>query len=189
MNLAIVRARITRRGETMGLLMIDLDHFKAINDSLGHVAGDQILRDTAACISAAVRQEDRVYRYGGEEFLVLIESTDCEGAATAAERIRQAVRDLRLLHTGNPPHGRITVSIGIAVVGPDDLADDDNAWIGRSDAALYRAKELGRDRCEMEFTARPRIHALPDAAGPFTSRPVLPRPAPRGRPASGGHRG
>jgi diguanylate cyclase (GGDEF)-like protein len=188
-NLTILRARIARRGETLGLLMIDLDHFKAINDGLGHVAGDQILRDTAACISAAVRQEDSVYRYGGEEFLVLIEATDADGAETAAERIRQAVRDLRLLHTGNPPHGRITVSVGIATVGPDDLADDDDAWIGRSDAALYRAKALGRDRCQMESSVRPRIHALPDADGSFAPEPALPRHVPRRHRASGGRQG
>ena len=189
MNLANLRARIDRHGEKLGLLMIDLDRFKAINDSLGHVAGDEVLRDTAACISAAVRQEDGVYRYGGEEFLVLLESTDADGAETAADRIRQDVADLGLPHPGNPPYSLVIVSVGVATVGQADLADDDDAWIGRADAALYRAKELGRNRCEMEFSARPRLHVLPDAAGPGATRPAPRRPVPRGRPASGAHRG
>ena len=189
MSLANLRARIARHGERLGLLMIDLDRFKAINDSLGHVAGDEILRDTAACISLAVRQEDSVYRYGGEEFLVLLESPDAEGAETAAERIRQAVADLGLPHPGNPPYGLVTVSVGVAEVGEADLAYDDDAWINRADAALYLAKELGRNRCEMEFSGRPRLHVVPDAADFGATRPAPRRPMPRDRSASGRHLG
>jgi diguanylate cyclase (GGDEF)-like protein len=182
LDLSTHRARIARHGEVVSVLMIDLDRFKAVNDSLGHVAGDEVLRKTAACIAAAIRQEDGAYRYGGEEFLVLLDSTDPDDAAIAAERIRRSVADLGLQHPGNPPHGRVTVSVGVASIGPDDLADDDEAWVERADAALYLAKDRGRNRCEVDEISIPRLRSLPGYSVAGSGPPD--RLAPLARPAS-----
>jgi diguanylate cyclase (GGDEF)-like protein len=179
-DLAIVRSKMARHGEPVGLLMVDLDRFKAVNDSLGHVVGDGVIRKTADSIAAALRQEDRVYRYGGEEFLVLLDSTDEEGAAAAGERIRQAVEDLGVVHPGNPPHGFVTVSVGVATIGPEDLADDDDSWIARADAALYRAKGRGRNRCDAGLVPTPRLRVLAapaSGAGPASSGEPTAMPA------------
>lgn len=173
LDLSTHRARIARHGEVLSILMIDLDRFKAVNDSLGHVTGDEVLRKTAACIAAAIRQEDGAYRYGGEEFLVLLDSTGPEDAAIAAERIRRSVADLGLQHPGNPPYGRVTVSVGVACVVLDDLWEDDEAWVGRADAVLYLAKNRGRNRCEVDGISMPRLRTLPGAnRSPAPPRPV-----------------
>ena len=150
-DLRAIRGRITRHREVYGLLVLDLDRFKAINDSLGHVAGDRVLREVAGLLMNAVRADDSVYRYGGEEFVVLLEVTDPNEALMAAERIRQTVEEVHLPNPGNPPYDRVTLSVGVAAIGPDDLAADDDAWFGRADAALYRAKAGGRNRCESEI--------------------------------------
>ena len=148
-DLSVVRSRIERQGDRYEILMLDLDRFKAINDARGHVAGDGVLRAAADAISAALRPGDRAYRYGGEEFLVVVRLSERDDAMTAGERIRVNVEQLRLRNAGNPPHGVVTVSVGITTVGQADLADADEAWISRADAALYRAKEGGRNRCEV----------------------------------------
>jgi diguanylate cyclase (GGDEF)-like protein len=163
LDLSTHRARIARHGEVLSLLMIDLDRFKAVNDGIGHVAGDEVLRKTAACIAAAIRLEDGAYRYGGEEFLVLLDSTGPDDAAMAAERIRRSVADLELQHPGNSPYGRVTVSVGVASIVLDDLWEDDEAWVGRADAALYLAKNRGRNRCEVDGISMPRLRTLPGA--------------------------
>jgi diguanylate cyclase (GGDEF)-like protein len=147
-DLRIVRSRIDRQGERYGVLMLDLDRFKAINDSLGHVAGDGVLRAIADVVSAVLRPGDRAYRYGGEEFLVAIRLREPDDARVAGERIRRAVEQLHLSHPGNPPHGVVTISVGITTVGRQELAEDDDAWVARADAALYRAKAAGRNRGE-----------------------------------------
>lgn len=148
-DLRILRSRIDRQGERYGVLMLDLDRFKAINDSLGHVAGDGVLRAVAEVVSAVLRPGDQAYRYGGEEFLVAIRLRDPDDARVAGERIRRAAEQLHLSHPGNPPHGVLTISVGITTVGRQDLAEDDDAWVARADAALYRAKAAGRNRCEV----------------------------------------
>lgn len=146
LDLVVVRSRIARHHERYGLLMLDLDRFKIINDRLGHIAGDDVLRAVARRLAESVRPEDAVYRFGGEEFVVLIKVARTSNAVAAADRLRIAIEGLRLAHPGNEPFGCVTVSAGISVVGPDDLEADDDAWIARSDAALYRAKENGRNR-------------------------------------------
>jgi diguanylate cyclase (GGDEF)-like protein len=151
LDLGIVRARIARHHERYGVLMLDLDRFKAINDRFGHVEGDGVLRDIAVACVKALRPDDASYRYGGEEFVVLIRVTRPQQALVAAERIRRAVEELCLPHPGNPPYDRVTVSVGVAVIGREDLEADDDAWFARADAALYRAKDGGRNRCETEF--------------------------------------
>ncbi len=152
-DLRAVRGRITRHGERYGLLVLDLDRFKAVNDTLGHVAGDRALRAVADALLRAIRMEDGAYRYGGEEFVVVMEVAEPNEELLAAERIRRIVEDLDLPNPGNSPSGRITVSVGVARVGPDDLAAGDDAWFGRADAAMYRAKAGGRNRCELEVAA------------------------------------
>ncbi len=145
-DLRAVRGRIKRHAESYGLLVLDLDRFKAINDARGHVAGDGVLRAVADALFGAVRAEDGAYRYGGEEFVVVMEVGEPAEAYDAAERIRHIVEDLRLPNPGNPPYGCVTVSVGVACVGTEDLGADDDAWFSRADAALYRAKGAGRNR-------------------------------------------
>ena len=127
-----------RRSEPTCILLLDLDHFKRINDTHGHKAGDAALVRTAERIRGMVRQDDRIYRWGGEEFLVLAQDTTLEAASGLAERIRTAVGT-----TEDPLHGSISVSIGVAERVP---GEDKDAWFRRADLALYRAKKLGRDR-------------------------------------------
>jgi diguanylate cyclase (GGDEF)-like protein len=91
------------------------------------------------------RAEDEVYRFGGEEFLVLLHATDEAEARTAAERIRAAVEDLAIVHPANLPSGVVTTSIGVVLIRPVDLDASDDDWFARADAALYRAKDGGRN--------------------------------------------
>jgi diguanylate cyclase (GGDEF)-like protein len=148
-DLRTVRSRIERQSECYGLLMLDLDQFKVINDSLGHVAGDGVLRTIADAVSDVLRPGDTAYRYGGEEFVVIVRLGKPGDGKVAGERIRAAVEGLGQSHPGNPPHGVVTVSVGIVSVGRADLAADDDAWVSRADAALYEAKAGGRNRCEV----------------------------------------
>jgi diguanylate cyclase (GGDEF)-like protein len=148
-DLAIVRSRIERLGQGYGLLMLDLDRFKAINDSRGHLAGDDVLRATAIAIAGTLRPGDTAYRYGGEEFVVLLALKAERDALVAAERIRKAVAALDIPNAGNEPSGRMTISAGVAVITSAENAADDDAWLARADAALYRAKAAGRNRCEV----------------------------------------
>jgi diguanylate cyclase (GGDEF)-like protein len=124
-------------GLSHALLLCDLDHFKRINDQLGHAAGDAVLQDVAYTMRAALRAGDSIYRVGGEEILVVLPSADKEDAIEIAERLRVAVRDRR------PVGVTVTVSIGVAV-SPPGLVDTDDL-VGRADLALYAAKASGRD--------------------------------------------
>lgn len=150
-DLRAIRARIARHRESYGFLVLDLDRFKAINDELGHVVGDDVLRTIAGSLKDAMRADDSTYRYGGEEFVVLMQVREPHDALVAAERVRRIIEGLDIPHPGNPPHDRATLSVGVAVIGPDDLAADDDAWFARADVALFRAKEYGRNRCEIEI--------------------------------------
>jgi diguanylate cyclase (GGDEF)-like protein len=125
----------------VAFLMIDIDHFKAFNDHHGHQRGDDLLRLVGAAISAAVRDGDVVYRYGGEEFSVLLPGTDAPTAAAVGERVRTSV--LTATASSVQP---VTVSVGVAAqVAPVHPAD----LVARADAALYRAKQTGRDRVSL----------------------------------------
>jgi diguanylate cyclase (GGDEF)-like protein/PAS domain S-box-containing protein len=136
------RARQEKR--SLGLLMIDVDWFKSFNDRYGHPAGDECLKRIAEAIRNAVcRSGDVAARYGGEEFAVLLPDTDESGAATIAERIRQAVLSLAIEHGGSPK-GVATISIGVVALAYGDLSEP-KMFLHNADRALYRAKAGGRN--------------------------------------------
>ena len=127
--------RAQRSGDPLSLLLIDLDRFKSVNDTMGHVRGDGVLIDTARILSASIREVDLVARWGGEEFLVLAPATSAEDAELLAERVRRAVET----ESRDP---NVTVSIGLASwTAGDTLAD----LVQRADTALYAAKDSGRN--------------------------------------------
>lgn len=129
----------SRYGDPFSLLLIDLDAFKVINDTHGHLVGDEVLRHAADTLEAMRRAVDVVARWGGEEFIVLAPKTDDAGAAVLAERFREAIAAME----GPEEFTSITISIGVAQWRLDESADE---LVGRADKALYRAKERGRNR-------------------------------------------
>ncbi len=146
-DLERTHARALRAKRSYGIALMDIDHFKLFNDHYGHVAGDVALRDVAAAMELVTRAGECVYRYGGEEFLLLV--PDCHGAnviVTASERIRQAVMDLRISHGARPSEPPlVTLSGGVSTwpVRSNVTAAD---VVGQADEALYRAKSDGRNR-------------------------------------------
>lgn len=146
-NIQRVSHRSVRYRERYGIIMCDIDAFKAYNDTYGHIAGDQILRTTAAAIKSVLRTSDELYRYGGEEIVVVLPREDPDGILKLAARIRKAVEDLGIEHRGSPS-GRLTVSCGAAVCGEDTGAERWVDVLERADRALYKAKETGRNRVE-----------------------------------------
>jgi diguanylate cyclase (GGDEF)-like protein len=134
-----------RHGRAFSLLMVDLDRFKSINDTHGHAAGDVVLQLVAATLQQAVRRSDAVYRYGGEEFVVMLPHTDHAGARIMAERVRVLVASNRQIEA----HLRagVTASIGVATLRADDTLA---TLCDRADQALYAAKSAGRNRIVSE---------------------------------------
>jgi diguanylate cyclase (GGDEF)-like protein len=124
----------------VGFIMADIDHFKSVNDTFGHLAGDEVLRGVASRIRSATRRYDIVGRYGGEEFLAVLPHTDVDETRAVAERLWQLVREAPI-----DGHG-VTVNVTISVGYTSACDDDVNAAIHRADEALYRAKREGRDR-------------------------------------------
>lgn len=124
-------------GEPATLAVIDLDHFKRVNDEHGHDTGDRVLVTFTERVQACIRSSDRLYRLGGEEFVLLLPGTDRSGARVALEKVRDAVQATPLLG-----ELRVTASVGAATLAPDD---DWQRWLGRADDALYQAKDAGRD--------------------------------------------
>ncbi|TBU86386.1 GGDEF domain-containing protein [Phytopseudomonas dryadis] len=133
-----------RNQQPLSLLMLDLDHFKRINDEHGHGAGDQVLKAVASTLKNQLRNIDMVFRYGGEEFLVLLSGTHREGAAQVGERLRQAIVDLQCVAQGLPIE--LSISLGCASLLPGESAD---SLLRRADSALYSAKRSGRNRLAM----------------------------------------
>jgi len=127
-------------------LMIDIDNFKLINDRFGHIAGDKVLIFIAKLFKKALRDGDRVYRFGGEEFIIILNRTDLDGAKLVAERLLTLCRNNKPLFQNQQIP--VTLSIGLTKVISDDSID---TIIDRSDKALYCAKNNGKDRLEMEF--------------------------------------
>lgn len=136
-------SRYERGGQKFGLLMLDLDHFKAINDRLGHPAGDEVLRHVGRALLRAIRVGDSAYRYGGEEFAIVLPDADSVTAKAVAERVRQGIGALHIPLDGGS-NVAVTVSIGFAIC-PDNGASAQQL-IATADAAMYGAKRGGRDR-------------------------------------------
>jgi two-component system, cell cycle response regulator len=144
-DLEATHSRMERYGAPYALALCDVDHFKAYNDRFGHPAGDTALRAVAQTIAAECRMADRAYRYGGEEFLVLLPAQAAVGAANAVNRMRQAVQALAIPHIDNTPAGVLTISGGIAVAVPK-VTQNPGTVIAAADASLYQAKAAGRNR-------------------------------------------
>jgi diguanylate cyclase (GGDEF)-like protein len=135
-------ARSARYRRPVSLVLFDIDHFKRVNDDLGHLAGDAVLRELAACVKERVRKEELFARYGGEEFVVVLPETPCEDAVAFAERIREAVSARRFVYDGEVVP--VTISLGVAgTLGQECYTPQE--LILRADKALYRAKNEGRD--------------------------------------------
>jgi two-component system, cell cycle response regulator len=137
--------RARRYALHLSVLMVDLDHFKAINDSYGHVVGDEVLRGVSRVLQREARAVDVVARFGGEEFLVVLPETGEEGAVALAERIRARVEETPPVTGGEYGWLRVTVSIGVATV-PSPRVNSPEELIAVADEALYRAKAQGRNR-------------------------------------------
>ena len=137
--------RSKRYARPLSILMIDIDHFKNFNDYHGHQKGDDVLRKLASLLKANLRAIDRVYRYGGEEFIVMLPEVDKEGALACAERLRRkAEQEPFEGEKESQPSGKITLSIGVATYPFD--GDTLDKLLEAADSALYRAKALGRNR-------------------------------------------
>lgn len=126
-------------GGTLSLIMFDIDHFKSINDTYGHDAGDHVLRELAALVRESIRESDAFARWGGEEFMVMLPSSDLSRAREAAERLREAISQTKFTDVPR----QVTSSFGVALRNPGETPDD---LIKRADEALYEAKETGRNK-------------------------------------------
>ena len=135
--------RAARAQQSLGILMIDLDHFKSFNDSYGHDAGDAVLRETGLSLTKGVRAEDFVCRYGGEEFVVMMPTADLKSSCARAERLRLKMKELTVLHQGKAM-GMVTISVGVAVFPEHGMSPKE--LMAAADAALYQAKHAGRDQ-------------------------------------------
>lgn len=133
-----------RQQHPLSVLMLDIDHFKAINDTHGHVTGDQVLRAMVDAIKDCLRNIDQVFRFGGEEFLIVLSNTSGESAGRVGERLRHGVR--QLAHPVEAGNIELTVSLGCATLLPGECPD---SLLRRADTALYSAKRQGRNRLEM----------------------------------------
>jgi diguanylate cyclase (GGDEF)-like protein len=147
-DLAANVARAHAYGRPLALIMIDLDHFKRINDTYGHPRGDEVLQDIAGIIASQVRDVDVAYRYGGEELCVLMPEATVDDACGLAERLRARVEDCFPWASRSP----VTLSAGVATLLPDS---DGGALVGAADRALYAAKRNGRNRVERDQAAAP----------------------------------
>jgi diguanylate cyclase (GGDEF)-like protein len=159
--MAIEVERARRYGHEMGLIMLDIDNFKQVNDVYGHLQGDMVLREVARVLRQSSREIDEPARYGGEEMAVALPQTDLEGAYQFAERVRRAVEGIELpLPTGNPAL-RVTASFGVASLATADRPDKD-ALVAAADRALYEAKRAGKNRTVRAptLTARGGVHGV-----------------------------
>ena len=144
-DLAQIAGRIERNGGTAGLLIMDLDHFKRLNDSMGHLAGDAALRVVAEALRKTSRAGDGLYRYGGEEFLLILHDADQAALQTAGQRYITAIQAAGIAHPNNPPYGVLTASAGAVELSQANCLDVDAA-LHDADEALYEAKDSGRNR-------------------------------------------
>jgi two-component system cell cycle response regulator len=142
-DLETLGAQAQRYDHSYCAMLCDVDFYKAYNDTYGHLAGDGVLKRVADVISEHLRGGDMAYRYGGEEFLIVLPEQTLESGASIADRLRRAVEDLRIPHEKNPP-GVVTISLGVAALPAGEPKSADNL-LKEADEALYRAKESGRN--------------------------------------------
>ena len=144
-DLEALEARVKRYGHSYCAILCDVDGFKLYNDHYGHLEGDAVLRKIGAAISGVLRTGDSAYRYGGEEFLIMLPEQTLQDAAIAAERLRRTVEALAISHAPRGPGAVVTVSAGLAELSP---ARDQNVatLLKHADIALYKAKESGKNR-------------------------------------------
>jgi diguanylate cyclase len=142
------QARCARSGHRLAVIVLDLDHFKTINDTWGHQAGDRVLKHVARELASRIRTQDFIARYGGEEFVLLLPDTDLAGALRTGENLRQHLAGCHFKYRDAPV--AVTISCGIAEAARGETVD---AAMARADQALYAAKERGRNRCEAAASA------------------------------------
>lgn len=164
-----------RQGTALSLLLIDLDHFKLVNDELGHLAGDKVLAEVGRVLTQEVRGMDLAARYGGEEFAVVLAGTEVEGAMQAAQRLHRRISESSpVASVGDGPGSespptadsgpQVTVSIGVAQFEPGD--DSPQRVIERADSSLYSAKQAGRNRVSMQCHSESEIRAAAEPEDP-----------------------
>ena len=153
--------RAARGTQSLGILMIDLDHFKSFNDTYGHDAGDAVLRETGQFLAKGIRAEDFVCRFGGEEFVVLLPTADIEASRARAERLRSKMRELTVMYQGKSL-GMVTISVGVASFPQHGMSPKE--LMAAADAALYEAKRGGRDQVAVALLKAGEEVVIPDAA-------------------------
>jgi diguanylate cyclase (GGDEF)-like protein len=137
-ELAVATSVSARNGISQGLVLLDIDHFKKVNDLYGHSVGDEVLKELVSLVQQNIRRSDQLFRFGGEEFVLLMPGVDEVGLRAVMHNLQEIIRRF-LKHPG----GSVTASFGVAILGSEESPDE---WFGRADAALYRAKESGRDQ-------------------------------------------
>ena len=143
-DLNVLVARVAKQGESFCAVMCDVDHFKLYNDEYGHLQGDEVLKKVASTLLQGCRPNDEIYRYGGEEFLLVMPEQSIEAACAAAERHRARIEQLAIPNIGSPA-ATVTISAGVASINPSS-GPSIKEWLETADGALYRAKQLGRNR-------------------------------------------
>jgi diguanylate cyclase (GGDEF)-like protein len=147
-DLERAREVFKREGRGYALLMLDLDEFKDVNDRHGHLTGDKVLIALARLLEKNIRKGDRLYRYGGEEFVIRVPAAQPDGLQPMAEKLRSKVAENIAAPDGRP----VTISIGAATLRPEESVAD---WFARADTALYVAKNSGRNRCIIDADGQP----------------------------------
>ena len=168
-TLAREMERTRRTGEPLGLIMIDLDHFKRVNDSLGHEAGNCVIITAAEVISRHTRECDMVCRYGGDELAIILPATTIHRAVTTAERLRRRIMETDFSRCGDDIH--ITISAGIAIFDKDSR-DTPEEFIKRSDSYLLMAKKDGKNcvRAPLPSQKEPETELTPEEKDALTAR-------------------
>jgi two-component system, cell cycle response regulator len=144
-DLDALRDRVERCGHSYCAILCDVDSFKLYNDHYGHLKGDEVLQKVAKAILQSFRSRDACYRYGGEEFLIVLPEQTLESTALAAERLRRAVEELAIPHEASKPGGIVTVSCGLAELSPGEKKTVEE-FLKEADEALYQAKESGKNK-------------------------------------------